>query len=542
MADGGHFPPKYTIALAHEIATGSLLGPNEFSGGAESGRFLLDRDFDVAECDCGGYSHDVHSAPKAHTGRTQPDESPGSRRKRPFGYDAAVAPPPGRTASTLRVALVFPELGKPGRPPSVPPAGAFAGEDVDFVLFPEGYIDRSQKTCIDRLRDLASDLGTPLLVGATRSHKEGKAQVLLRFDSGGSDPILLYTKHSTADVVAFGECDWNPRDALPTFELGGVRAGATICHDSYLGLLQRHMAKGGARIWLNPSYYNVKDVKWSSVLRLRAVENRLFALCTLHYDMSKRSTTHPFAFSPDGNELHARKAGSADKRPISECKETGIYIIDLDVASAGRPLHWPSLPRADKPRMRNKNPKKPIRVSLRDGRPAVYAGTGWNIIPDYGFQTEHGGVYVGEVRNEDILDAAKCFSVIDRAHNGKSRPILWNHWDKPLPTEPERLAVLMMGRVIECSAPVVISDQTGIRELVELANNYKIPVRRDVALSEAVVDVEYARGLRTAFKVVTKNLHRSDTETALCRYRSLDRWCRESAASFMHWCVVGDDL
>lgn len=44
-------------------------------------------------------------------------------------------------------------------------------------------------------------------------------------------------KRSTAGAVAFEHPDWEPHDALPTFELGGVIAGATICHDSYLGLL-----------------------------------------------------------------------------------------------------------------------------------------------------------------------------------------------------------------------------------------------------------------------------------------------------------------
>ena len=540
MADGRHFPLKYTIALAHELATGSLLDSNEFAESVESVCFLRDRDFYVYECDCGGYNHDAHSAARnPQTGAT--GREPRQQPENLHGTDAAGRPPSGQTVSTLRVALVFPELDEYSRPPNVPPVGAFAGEAVDFVLFPEAYTNSSQKTCINKLKALASDLGAPLLVGATSFEDRG-AQILLRFHPDGSDPVRLYKKHSTAGTIAFDGYDWNPRDALPTFELGGVRAGATICHDCYLGLLQRHLAGSGARLWLNPSYNNVKDIKWSAVLRLRAVENRLFALCTLHDDMRKRSATHPFAFSPDGNELQARKAGSADRRPISECKETGVYIVDLDIASAGKPLDWSSLPRADKPQIRNKNPKKPVRVALRNGRRAVYTGTGWNVIPDCGFQTEHDGVYVGEVRNEDILDAAKCFSVIDRARNLKSRPIIWNHWDKPLPTEPERLATLMMGRVIECSAPIVISDKTGICELVELANNYKIPVRRAVALSEAVVDMEHARGLRTAFKMVTKDLHRSDAETALCRYRSLDSWCRESAASFMHWCVVEDDL
>ena len=65
---------------------------------------------------------------------------------------------------------------------------------------------------------------------------------------------------------------------LPTFELGDVTAGAMICHDHYLGLLPRFLGKRGAHLWINPSLDNAKEIKWSSILRLRAMENRLFSL------------------------------------------------------------------------------------------------------------------------------------------------------------------------------------------------------------------------------------------------------------------------
>ena len=61
--------------------------------------------------------------------------------------------------------------------------------------------------------------------------------------------------------------------------------------------------------------------------------------------------------------------------------------------------------------------------------------------------------------------------------------------------------------VIECCAPVVISDGERIHELVELANRNKIPVRRAIESSgEAMVDLGNAWGLDNAFKMVTKHL------------------------------------
>lgn len=434
----------------------------------------------------------------------------------------------GQPTQTICAALVFPSLDS-NEYRFMPSLDDFAGESVDFVLFPEGYLDLPDAAA--DMRKLASDLDAPILVGATGNVAHGRGEILLRFDPDGSDPVRAYTKHSTpgkkgGSVVAFDMPNWNPRDMLPTFELAGVRSGATICHDHYLGLLQHHMStNGGMRIWLNPSFDNVMDIKWSSVLRLRAVENRVFALCTLHDNLDRRAKTHPFAFSPDGNELCAREAGYADRVPISECTDSGVvYIVDLDISAAGRQLDWSSLPKPStkKPQVINENPKEPIRVSLKNGQPLVNANERWcDNVANRRIQTEYGGVYVGTVRGEDILDAAKCFEIIYNASKEGCRPIIWNHWDR-LPTDADRLANLMMGRSIECCAPIVILDNDGIHELVELANAHKIPVRREIVNpSEAQVERAYAFGLNSAFSMVTDYIHPNNTAAVLDMYRGL---------------------
>ena len=293
--------------------------------------------------------------------------------------------------------------------------------------------------------------------------------------------------------------------------------------DSYLGLLPRFLAGRGARLWVNPSFDNVTDIKWSSVLRLRAVENRFFALCTLHCDMNRRRT-RPFAFAPDGTELSARQAGSETIRPLSDCTEAeSIYVVDLDMAAAGEPLDWSTLPCASKPkRVRNGRPRKPVRVALRGLQPSVLGGAGWKTISTgCRVETDEGPVYVGVAPGERILDPAACFRILDRARQSNAAPIIWNHWER-LPTDSERLATLMMGRAIECCAPIVVSDRDGIWELVELSNRNKIPARRAVEPSgEAIVDVGYAWGLDSAFKMVAECLPASMTDLALDRYRSL---------------------
>ena len=445
--------------------------------------------------------------------------------------------PAARTPSTLRVAMVFPEANQKslnGVPPSgagaqqpvVPTAASFAGEVIDFVLFPEGYICSSDVKRTNALKKLASKLDAPLLVGAIDRDVDSTSrawQVLLRFDPDGSRS-RIYTKHSTAKAVAFERQGWEPCVMLPTFELGSVSAGATICHDHYLGLLPRFLAKNGVHLWVNPSFDNVTEIKWSSVLRLRAVENRFFALCTLHCDVN-RQKTHPFAFSPDGNDLSARQAGCRVVQSLSECRQAGnIYIVDLNMSAVGEPLDWSKLPPAKKQKItRNSRPGKPVRVALIDKRTAVMGHSGWQTVEEPGrcVETEHGQVYIGVVPEEQILDAAACFCVLDCAKQMKCAPIIWNHWNQ-LPTDSARLATLMMGRAIECCAPVLISDRDGIHELVELSNRNKIPARRTIETSgEAIVDIGYAWGLDNAFKMVTKHVPRNMKEIALSRYRML---------------------
>ena len=128
---------------------------------------------------------------------------------------------------------------------------------------------------------------------------------------------------------------------------------------------------------------------------------------------------------------------------------------------------------------------------------------------------------VGVVPKERILDAAACFRVLDRAKEMECAPIIWNRWEQ-LPADSGRLATLMMGRAIECCAPIVVSDRDGIRELVELSNRNKIPARRTMEASgEAIVDTGNAWGLDNAFKIVAKHLPRDMRARALDRYRRL---------------------
>ena len=73
VTNGDHLPPKYTIALAHQAASGEWLGPDRFSGGRESNEFLRRRGFEVVECECSG---------SVHSDRVALVPDPSAKRKR----------------------------------------------------------------------------------------------------------------------------------------------------------------------------------------------------------------------------------------------------------------------------------------------------------------------------------------------------------------------------------------------------------------------------------------------------------------------------
>ena len=444
--------------------------------------------------------------------------------------------PAGQPASTLRAALVFPQVAQrssAGVPPSgagaqqpdVPTADSFAGEAIDFVLFPEGYVSASDQERAGSLTKLAEELGAPLLVGALDRTVDstGRAwQVLLRFDPDGSRS-RVYVKHSTADAVAFERPDWEPTSVLPTFELGGVGAGATICHDHYLGLLPRALARRNARLWVNPSFDNVTDIKWSSILRLRAVENRFFSLCTLHCDVNRQQ-------DPPLRVLSRRHRALG---PASRVRHRATPVRMF----RGR-KHLRNRPRYGQGRRAARLVQDPVRQQTQapqegeapkahfcclerrtPGRPRMW-GPGKHRCRLPGGDRPRFGLRGSGAERAD----SGCGRVFSGARSRQADEVCPDHLES-LGAASSRCsapATLTMGRAIECCAPIVISDRDGIHELVELSNRNKIPARRVMESSgEAIVDLGYAWGLDNAFKMVTKHLAAGMARRALNRYRSL---------------------
>ena len=71
VKDGLHFPPKHTIAVAHQVATGRCLSSNQFAGGREANNFLKNHGFHIVRCggSCTDSSDPITFLPTGHSER-----------------------------------------------------------------------------------------------------------------------------------------------------------------------------------------------------------------------------------------------------------------------------------------------------------------------------------------------------------------------------------------------------------------------------------------------------------------------------------------
>jgi len=450
---------------------------------------------------------------------------------------------------TIRLGVVFPPLwsdssilGRPAntptsRKPDIPSVDQFGNRPLDLIVFPEAYIQANDAQRHTQLASLARALQTHLLVGAhedylgrpdyrKKRYRDQGWQILLLFNPDGSCK-KVYTKHSTAGAVAFELAGWSPDTNLPVLEINGVKIGVTICHDSYLGLLQRHLRDKGAQIWINPSYDNPVEEKWESILRLRAIELGIPALCTLHQNLNKRRRTHPFGFSPDGHELRSYPPGSPeDLRPLSECRDPGIYLLDIELNRGGVIKDLLFLPRTRKRHaLLDSNGK--LKIRLQGRVPFVFTGQSWTLVYDHVVAIGPVNTLVTLLINDQVLDIAHYIRALYKAYQENALPVFWNVWDR-LPAKSEQMASVLLGRALESCAPIVLSDRESIYAVYELANqekNLRWAIPPEVPCPEVAISLERAWGLRRSFAMVSDHLVGSQGhrlfQNALRRYLSL---------------------
>ena len=286
---------------------------------------------------------------------------------------------------SFKVGLVFPEIEKHSLKHLIPQIDRYGGF-LNLLVFPEGFetITTKREQTPEMLLD--SDEMNPIRVRyAELSHRLSLSiivgvQVYCRkvFNMGGHDQYCLcvqpdggsciYHKHSTSRLKAFFDTKWSIKDNFPVMDIAGKRVGMSICHDMYISLIPRLLKSKGAGIWVNLTGQNVRTHIWEAVLRARAAENHLFAVCTLHRSSDKSNPQkEPYAFSAKGKIRLKDLSTGKDISLIEERGRVGkIFFFDTADYAISQP----------KPKESSDLPDKAERIvlSLKNNNVAIQDG------------------------------------------------------------------------------------------------------------------------------------------------------------------------
>lgn len=419
---------------------------------------------------------------------------------------------PTKPKTHLKCALFVPPMESD--PPKI---DIEAWGPLDLIVFPEAYADVTTST--DDLAILAwyaKTAGAHVISGAW----DGPWQVLYHALPSGTISEV-YIKHSTSENVAFSLDEWSPETRLPILDINGVRVGVTICHDLYLGLLHQNLAQRGAQVLVNPSYdsTNAMATKWRTMMRLRAVENRMATLCTMHDAARQSKSAVPFGFAADGTELKSRGLNDDnEERPLSIAHDRYVHFVDVPLARLDS-RNLAALAESSK-KVGAAYDGDSVSLRLHNGQPQVRVGNRWRPAADGPVDSGQKQSQVFVIDGDTLFDVAAFFAGLVEAEQSGCRPVFWNIWEE-VPARPSQLVDFLLGRALENCATVLISDRSTIYEVAEMASDTKSLRRRTINASSAVVNVERAWGLSSAFGIALKHVMPEHRDLAVERYASL---------------------
>ncbi|GAB5387940.1 MAG: hypothetical protein Alpg2KO_09080 [Alphaproteobacteria bacterium] len=258
----------------------------------------------------------------------------------------------------MKIALAFPELGQHG-------FNEFASQleaqpdAADLLMLPEGFeqLDVSDQDwpmtraglrksdqvahILSRYQALADSTDTAITAGLCLARaSSGQQDVSINgaeLDQWafvvrpGKQPIW-YHKHTTSALTAMGDKGWSAGQDLPVFTHKGRKIGLSICHDMYLSPIPRALKQKGAEIWVNLSYQNVRPHMWTRMLRARAVENDMIALCTLHRNSTESNPQNLlFGQAPKGQIILRRLSDDTPLDKVDRADRCGaLYTLNTD--------------------------------------------------------------------------------------------------------------------------------------------------------------------------------------------------------------------
>lgn len=186
--------------------------------------------------------------------------------------------------------------------------------DGDIVVFPEGFVRTSY---VDRAVEIAKKYHKFIVVG---SQDEGEHKSLYTLFIDENDGVI-YSHRKASLTPGDRACG-----ALQGEEIGSVdtkfgKFGPVLCYEMHFPEVSRIVCLEGAKVIFNTigtgMWHEQQLDDWTSIARVRAIENRVYVLGCTHY-----ADTIPlmFAYDPSGKCLLL-------ERDYNGCK---TVEVDLD--------------------------------------------------------------------------------------------------------------------------------------------------------------------------------------------------------------------
>jgi predicted amidohydrolase len=226
---------------------------------------------------------------------------------------------------------------------------------VDLLAFPENYPGPyrsfNRYDVIDPLQAAAAAHGVGLAFGTSIETEPGSgrfniATVFIRGD--GSIAGRYLRTHPRGPYIYPGGMLWDfeyaESDEFPVFDMGWGKVGCVTCSEVFVPEVARILALRGAELCVFPAGLLIDELgytdNWRTLVRARAIENLMYAACTVHLfppSFADRYRQAALDEAPSGSGLTRGIAMIASpERVLAQSEAPGILTADLDLERVRR--------------------------------------------------------------------------------------------------------------------------------------------------------------------------------------------------------------
>jgi predicted amidohydrolase len=225
-----------------------------------------------------------------------------------------------------------------------------AAQEVDLLAFPENYPGPYRSTdryeVIEPLQQAAASHGVGLAFGTSIETEPGSdrfniATVFVR-DDGTIAGMYLRTHPRGPYIYPGGllwDFDYAESDDFPVFDMGWGKVGCVTCSEVFVPEVARILALKGAELCVFPAGLLIDELgyteNWRTLVRARAIENLMYAACTVHLfppSFADRYRQASLDQAPSGSGLTRGIAMIASpERVLAQSEAPGILTADLDL-------------------------------------------------------------------------------------------------------------------------------------------------------------------------------------------------------------------